>query len=74
MERAKRQLRARIVLENDSITNIGHQIGFFETVAGARLLAQLPGRIAEVSSDDVARVAARYLATSNRTVGWFRPA
>ena len=74
VERAKRQLRARIVLENDSITNIGHQIGFFETVAGARLLAQLPGRIAEVSSDDVARVAARYLATSNRTVGWFRPA
>ena len=73
VERAKRQLRARVVLENNSITSIGHQIGFFETVAGAGVLAQLPGRIAEVSSEDVARVAARYLATSNRTVGWFQP-
>ena len=43
VERAKRQLRARLVLENSSITNIGHQIGFFETVAGAGVLQALPG-------------------------------
>ena len=36
--RAKRQLRARLVFETDSVTNIAHQIGYFETVAGARLL------------------------------------
>ncbi len=74
VERAKRQLRARIVLENNSITNIGHQIGFFETVAGAGVLQALPGRIAAVAPDDVARVAARYLTASNRTTGGFQPA
>ena len=71
--RAQRQLQARIVLENNSITNIGHQVGFFETVAGPGVLAQLPARIAAVTSEDVARVAARYLAPTNRTVGWFQP-
>ena len=74
VERAKRQLRARLVLENGSITNIGHQIGFFETVAGAGVLQALPGRIAAVAPEDVARVAARYLTASNRTTGWFKPA
>ena len=74
VERAKRQLRARLVLENNSITNIGHQIGFFETVAGPGVLTELPGCIAAVTSDDVARVAARYLTASNRTTGWFQPA
>ena len=74
VERAKRQLRARLVLENNSITNIGHQIGFFETVAGAGVLPALPGRIAAVAPDDMARVAARYLIAANRTVGWLQPA
>ena len=74
VERAKRQLRARLVLENDGITNIAHQIGFFETVAGAGRLHAVPGRIAAVTPDDVARVSARYLVASNRTVGWLQPA
>jgi len=74
VERARRQLHARLVLENDSITNIAHQIGFFETVAGPGVLQALPGRIAAVTHGDVARVAARYLVSSNRTVGWLRPA
>ena len=73
-ERAKRQLRTRLVLENDSITNVAHQIGFFETVAGPGVLAGLPGRIAAVNPDDVARVASLRLAPANRTVGVFRPA
>ena len=32
LESAKTQLRARLVFENDSITNIAHQLGFFETI------------------------------------------
>ena len=36
--RAKRQLRARLVFEADSVTNIAHQIGYFETVTGPGLL------------------------------------
>ena len=73
-ERAKRQLRTRLVLENDSITNVAHQIGFFETVAGPGVLAGLPGRIAAVTPDDVARVASRLLVPASRTAGVFRPA
>ena len=73
-ERAKRQLRTRLVLENDSITNVAHQIGFFETVAGPGVLAGLPGRIAAVTPDDVSRVASLRLAPANRTAGVFRPA
>ena len=34
LARAKKQLRARLVFENDSITNIAHQLGYFETIAG----------------------------------------
>ena len=32
LSKAKRQLKARLVFDNDSITNIAHQLGFFETI------------------------------------------
>ena len=68
-----RQLRARLVFENDSVTNLAHQLGYFDTVGGLETLADLPGRIADVTVDDVARVAASSLAPDGRTVGWFEP-
>ena len=73
LERAKRQLRARLVFENDSVTNIAHQLGFFATVASLDTFFALPARLAAVTAADVARVARDYLARSNRTVGWFEP-
>lgn len=73
LDRAKRQLRARMVFENDSVTNVAHQLGFFETVSGLPTYAELPGLIDRVSTDDIARVAQTYLAPHNRTVGWFEP-
>lgn len=73
LRKAKRQLRARLVFETDSVTNIAHQIGFFETIGSAELYSALADRIAAVTSDDVARVAQGYLGSSNRTVGWFEP-
>ena len=72
--RARRQLRARMVFEGDSVTNIAHQLGFFSTVSELDTWFAMPARIAEVTAADVARVAATYLAASNRTVGWFLPA
>jgi zinc protease len=71
--RAKRQLRARLVFENDSVTNIAHQLGYFETVAGPAYLAALPRRIEAVTPEDVWNVARRRLGSETRTVGWFRP-
>ena len=71
--RAKRQLRARLVFETDSVTNVAHQIGYFETVAGPGFLDDLPARLAAVTPAQVADVASRYLSRERRTVGWFRP-
>jgi zinc protease len=73
LARATRQLRARLVFENDSVTNIGHQIGYFETVADVGTYTSVATRLANVTADDVARVAQRYLRPSNRTLGWFAP-
>ena len=73
LERAKSQLQARLIFDNDSVTNIAHQIGYFETVATADLFATLAGRIEEVTLDRVAEAARTLLAPSNRTIGWFDP-
>jgi zinc protease len=71
--RAKRQLRARMVFENDSVTNVAHQLGYFETVVGPGYLDELGSRVQAVTAAQVAGVAARLLAKDRRTVGWFRP-
>ena len=73
LDRAKRQLGARMVFENDSVTNVAHQLGFFETISSLETYADLPARIRGVAIEDVARVAHAYLTSSNRTVGWFDP-
>ncbi len=73
VERAKNQLRARLVFENDSITNIAHQLGYFETIASWRLVASLRERIDAVTDDAVAQTASARLTSSNRTVGWYEP-
>jgi zinc protease len=73
LTKAKSQLRARLVFENDSVTNLGHQVGYFETIATQDVYSQAPALIAKVTEEDVNRVAARYLRSDRRTVGWFQP-
>jgi zinc protease len=73
LSKAKAQLKARLVFDNDSVTNIAHQLGYFETVASAELVDALPSRIAEVTIEQVAAIAASTLVDSNRTIGWFDP-
>jgi zinc protease len=71
--RARHQLLARMVFENDSVTNIAHQIGFFATVATVDLYDSLAARIRAVTANQVSDVARRYLTSTNRTIGWYRP-
>jgi len=71
--RAKRQLRARLVFESDSVTNIAHQIGYFETVVGPGFLDRVAASVEAVTPEQVADVARRRLARESCTVGWFRP-
>jgi zinc protease len=73
VERARRQLRARFVFETDSVTNLAHQIGFFETVATLDLFDDLTERTARVTAEEVAAAARACLASPGRTVGWFVP-
>ena len=73
LARAKTQLQARFVFDNDSITNIAHQLGFFETVATVDIFAELSQRVDAVTLESVADIAARMFPASNRTVGWFDP-
>jgi zinc protease len=71
---ARKQLRTRLVFDADSVTNLAHQLGYFETIASWRLLGELLPRIEAVTPADVRRVAATRLDPSRRTVGWFDPA
>ena len=71
--KAKTQLRARLVFEQDSITNLAHQLGFFETIASWRYFPTIAARIQDVTPDDVAKVAATRLVASNRMIGRFQP-
>jgi zinc protease len=73
VHKAKSQLRARLVFEGDSISNIAHQLGFFETIASWRVVPSIVGRIDAVTVDDVANAAATRLDARNRTIGWFQP-
>ena len=73
LQKAKNQLRARLVLENDSVTNLAHQLGYFDTVGSWELAASLPGRIEASTLAEVNAAAARFLRAGNRTVGWFEP-
>ena len=71
--RAKRQLRTRLVLENDSVTSVAHQLGYFSTVAGPNYLTELQARIDAVTPEAVATIARERLGSTARTVGRFQP-
>jgi len=71
--RARRQLTARIVFENDSVTNIAHQLGYFETVTGPGFAATVRDRIEAVTAEQVTSVARAVLPRNKCTVGWFKP-
>jgi zinc protease len=73
LAKAKAQLRARLVFDSDSVTNIAHQLGFFETIGSLDVITTAPARIAAVTLEEVAAAASAVLAPSNRTIGWFDP-
>ena len=71
--RARRQLHARMVFEGDSVTNIAHQAGYFQTLGALDAFDALPARLASVTVDDVNKVARGMLRQTNRTVGMLKP-
>ena len=73
LRKAKNQLRARLVFEQDSITNIAHQLGYFETIASWRFYPTIGQQIEAVTLEQVSAAASERLTPSNRTIGWFQP-
>ena len=71
--KARAQLRARFVYDSDSVTDIAHQLGYFETVDRWQTYPELIPRLAAVTADQVNAVARKYLRPDNRTIGWFEP-
>ena len=73
LAKAKTQLRARLVFEQDSVSNIAHQLGFFETIATWRYFPDIASRIDAVTLEEVGKVAAERLLPSGRVIGRFEP-
>ncbi len=73
LRRTQRQLAARFVFEHDGVTAIAHQLGYFDVVSSIAEYLSLGQRVAEVTLDDVRRVAAERLAPARRTLGRFTP-
>jgi len=73
LDKVRAQLRARFVYDSDSVTDIAHQLGYFDVIDHWRAYHELIPRLATVTLDEVNAVAARYLKPEHRTVGWFEP-
>jgi zinc protease len=73
LEKARAQLRARFVYDSDSVTDIAHQLGYFDMVDRWQTYTELLPRLGDVTIDQVNQAAAKYLTADNRTIGWFEP-
>jgi zinc protease len=73
LAKVRAQLRARFVYDSDSVTDIAHQLGYFETIATWQTYHDLIPKLATVTLEEVNTAARRYLRRDNRTIGWFEP-
>ena len=67
------QLKARFIYDADSVTDIAHQLGYFEMIASWQAYEKLRDRLSAVTPETVHAAAQKYLVASNRTIGWFEP-
>ncbi len=73
LKKVHTQLRARFVYDADSVTDIAHQLGYFDTISSWQAYETLRERLDAVTPDAVHAAAQKYLIASNRTIGWFEP-
>ena len=55
------------------MSNHGYRLGMLEVVASYKAYDTFLENLEKVTKEDIQRVAAKYLAETNRTVGWFVP-
>ena len=73
MRAAVNQLEAYYVYQNDSVSDQGEQLGYYNTLATWRYLEQLIPKIKAVTAEQVRDAARKYLTADNLTVGTFIP-
>ena len=73
LEKAKAQLRACFVYDMDGVTDIAHQLGYFETIGSWKDALTLGDRLEAVTADEVHAAARTTFSSANRTIGWFEP-
>lgn len=73
MASARNQLEAYVVFQNDSVSDQGEQLGYYNTVSSWRFLETLIPRIKAVTPEQVLEAARKYLVADNSTVGVFVP-
>jgi zinc protease len=73
IQRAVKQARALFAYGSESITNQAFWLGFAEIFADYDWFLSYVDKLAEVTPEDVQRVAQQYLVVQNRTVGIYLP-
>ena len=73
LQKAKNQLLTQIAFDDEGVTKIGHQLGYFATIGDWKMLDDVPAAIETISAEQVREVVERRLTPKQRTVGWFRP-
>jgi zinc protease len=69
LRRARQLIRARLIMENEQVTNQAILLGYYETVCGYEYLADYFEKLEAVTAQDIQRVAQNYLTADNCTVG-----
>jgi zinc protease len=73
LTKVRAQLRARFIYDADSVTDIAHQLGYFDVIGSWHAYEKLRERLDAVTAEAVHAAASQYLVPSNRTTGWFEP-
>jgi zinc protease len=73
LEQARRHLLEQMIYDVQTTEDAAHQLGYFAGIDALDVLHGLPQAIAGVDAADIQRVARRYLAPSQRTIGWSVP-
>jgi zinc protease len=73
VQKAKNQIEASFIMEQDSISMQARTIGSFEMIGGWRLIDTYLEGIRKVTAEDVRRAAAKYLVADRKTTGILIP-
>lgn len=73
LRKAKNQLRAMVVFQSDSVTELAHQIGYYHTIHDVSFFEDFLDRIEDVTADRVRETAEKIFHRTNRVVGRYVP-